>query len=67
MHVIVVIIIHNEKLMNHILLNIISFLFLLLNLLLNSFKEVERVFSKEKFIWKEVKNWLMIINYHSHW
>lgn len=56
MHVIVVIIIHNEKLMNHILLNIISFLFLFLNLLLNSFKEVERVFSKEKFIWKEVKN-----------
>lgn len=52
MHVIVVIIIHNEKLMHHILLNIISFLFLLLNLLLNSFKpkkiEVERVFSKEK-------------------
>lgn len=52
MHVIVVIIIHNEKLMHHILLNIIIFLFLLLNLLLNSFKpkkiEVERVFSKEK-------------------
>lgn len=55
---IVIIIVHiiEEKLMHHILLNIISFLFLLLNLLLNSFKEVERVFSKEKFIWKEVKN-----------
>lgn len=38
MHVIVVIIVHYEKLMNHILLNIII-LNLLLNLLLNSFKE----------------------------